>query len=205
MNSQLQLTGKGVSIKRQRVIDNLIGNREYCPIIRRTKTLDALMGEELDRETRTIVEETDPVVLSRAISYLYTRETKSSFAIEGEVIAKGRSERFVSALERAAKFDPTEKASFIDLQSKIVDPRFSETGWREVQNYVGQTMSDYTEQVHFVCPKPEDVASLMAGWMGFTKRLQASDVHPVCAAAAMSFGFVFIIHLRMVTVAFTGF
>ena len=192
LNARLQLTGKPVSIKRQRVIDNLLGNREYCPIIRRTEKLDALMGEELDRETRTIVEETDPIVLARAISYLYTRETKSSFAIEGEVVAKGRSGRFVAALERAAEFDATEKASFIDLQNKIVDPRFGEADWREVQNYVGQTMSDYTEQVHFVCPKPEDVAILMAGWMGFTKRLQASDVHPVCAAAAMSFGFVFI-------------
>ncbi len=192
VNSQLQLTGNAVSIKRQRVIDNLLGNREYCPFIRRTETLDALMLEELDRETRTIVEETDPVVLSRAISYLYTQETKSSFAIEGEVIAKGRSVLVVSALERAAEFDPTETDSLVDLQSKIVDPRFSETGWREVQNYVGQTISDYTEQVHFVCPKPEDVASLMAAWMGFTERLQASDVHPVCAAAAMSFGFVFI-------------
>ena len=40
---------------------------------------------------------------------------------------RGRSERFVAALGRAADFDPTEKGSFIDLQSKIVDPRFVET------------------------------------------------------------------------------
>jgi len=192
LNSQLQLTGKRILIKRQRVIDNLLGNREYCPIIRRTEKLDAVMAEGLDLETRSIVEETDPVVLSRAITYLYTRETKSSFAIEGEVVAKGRSERFVAALESAADFDPTEKKSFIDLQSKIVDPRFVETNWRKLQNYVGQTMSDYTEQVHFVCPKPEDVESLMDGWMKFTGRLRESEVHPICAAAAMSFGFVFI-------------
>lgn len=192
LNSQLQLTGNPVLIKRQRVIDNLLGNRDYCPMIRRTETLDAVMAEGLELETKSIVEETDPVVLSRAISYLYTRETKSSFAIEGEVIAKGRSQRFVAALERAAEFDPTQKGSFVDLQNKIVDPRFNETDWRVLQNYVGQTMSDYSEQVHFVCPKPEDLESLMSGWMSCTNRLRESDVHAVCAAAAMSFGFVFI-------------
>jgi hypothetical protein len=108
------------------------------------------------------------------------------------VAGKSRAERFVAALERAAEFDTGDKANFVDLQNQIVDPRFAAKDWRTIQNYVGQTMRDYSEQVHFVCPKPEDVSDLMSGWMDCARRLQTSSVDPIAAAAAMAFGFVFV-------------
>lgn len=192
LNPKIQITGKRMQIRRQRVNDNLLGNPDYCPLIRRTDALEKFMAEGLDREAKAIVEETDPVILARAVSYLYTRETKSSFAIEGEAVGKGRAERFVAVLERAAEFDAEHKESFIELQNQIVDSRFAAADWRDLQNYVGQTMRDYSEQVHFVCPKPKDVPGLMDGWMRMVERLQDSSVDAICAAAAMSFGFVFI-------------
>lgn len=192
LNPKIQFAGKPVQIRRQRVNDNLLGNRDYCPLIRRTDALERFVAEGLDEEAKKIVEETDPVILARAVSYLYTRETKSSFAIEGETPGKNRSERFINALARVAEFDVTEKSNFIELQNKIVDPRFAAKDWRDVQNFVGQTMPDYSEQVHFVCPKPEDVPNLMRGWMRFAERLKNSNVEPVAAAAALAFGFVFI-------------
>lgn len=192
LNPKLQFTGKPVQIRRQRVNDNLLGNRNYCPMVRRTDALERFIAEGLDKEAKTIVEETDPIILARAVSYLYTRETKSSFAIEGETPGKSRSERFIAALAHAADFAATDKTNFIDLQNKIVDPRFAAKDWRDVQNFVGQTMRDYSEQVHFVCPKPEDVPDLIQSWMSFVERLQDSNVDAVCAAAAMAFGFVFI-------------
>lgn len=192
LNPKLQLTGKTMQIRRQRINDNLLGNRDYCPLIRRTDALEKFMAEHLDGEAKAIVEETDPVILARAVSYLYTRETKSSFAIEGETVGKSRAERFVAVLERAAEFDARRKESFVELQNQIVDSRFAAADWRDLQNYVGQTMRDYSEQIHFVCPKPEEVPDLMDGWMRMVERLQSSSLDAVCAAAAMSFGFVFI-------------
>jgi hypothetical protein len=192
LNPKLQFTGIGIHIKRQRIKDNLLGNRNYCPLVRLTDGLKSAMAQDLGQEVKEIVEGSDPLVLARAIGFLYTRETKSSFAIEGERAGKSRAERFVAALEHAAEFDTGDKGAFIDLQNQIVDLRFAARDWRAVQNYVGQTMRDYTEQVHFVCPKPDDVASLMDGWMDFSRRLQDSSVEPVVAAAAMAFGFVFI-------------
>ncbi len=192
LNPKLQLTGSIRQIKRQRINDNLLGNRSYCPLIRRTDGLTRAMSEGLDKEAKKLVKDSDPLILARAISFLYTRETKSSFAIEGEVAGKSRAERFVAALEHAANFDATDKANFVGLQNQIVDPRFAAKDWRTIQNYVGQTMRDYTEQVHFVCPKPEDVGALMEGWMDCARRLQNSSVDPIAAAAAMAFGFVFV-------------
>ena len=61
------------------------------------------------------------------------------------------------------------------------------------QNFVSQTLPDYSEDVHFVCPNPEDVPSLMESWMEMVRRLQLPDgVDPVVAATAAAFGFVFI-------------
>jgi len=53
-------------------------------------------------------------------------------------------------------------------------------------------MSDFREHVHFVCPKTEDLADLMNGWMRMMENLRHAKVDPVCAAAAASFGFMFI-------------
>ncbi len=40
LNSKLHYTGKTKQIQRQRINDNLLGNKDYCPMIRRTETLE---------------------------------------------------------------------------------------------------------------------------------------------------------------------
>ncbi len=192
LNPKLHFTGKTKQIQRQRINDNLLGNRDYCPMIRRTETLEKFISQGFSREAKSIIAESDPIILARAVNFLYTKETKSSFAIEGEKVSKNRAERFVSALTQATDFKTTAKESFVSLQNSIVDSRYAESDWRILQNFVGQTMRDYSEQINFVTPKPEDVEGLMQGWMEFVVRLQNSELDAVCAAAAMSFGFVFI-------------
>ena len=191
-DSRLQMTGPVVKIRRQRVNLNLIGDTAYCVLIRRTEQLERAIGEGLGEQARKLVESCDPSLLARAVHYLFTRETKSSFAIEGESPSSARAERFVIALTNAAEFDTGQPDAFVRLQNTIVDQRYAESGWRTTQNYVGQTRSDYSEHVHFVCPKPEDVSDLMSGWMRMTAQMQGNEVDPVCAAAAVAFGFVFI-------------
>jgi Fic family protein len=149
---------------------------------------------DLTARARALVAAVEPAVLKGAIHYLFTKETKSSFAIEGEAPSKDRTERFVSALMRADNFDPTNKQSFIELQNVIVDPRYAQKDWRHIQVYLGETLPDYSQDVQFVCPKPQDVSSLMAGWMQMMDRLLEADsgVHPVSLAAVGGFGFVFV-------------
>lgn len=191
LDGKLHVTGPVKQIRRQRVNDNLLGDAKYCPLIRRTDELRRLITARLEAEAAAIVESCDPTILARAVSYLYTKETKSSFAIEGEAVGRERTERFVVALARAAQFDATDAEAYVRLQNAIVDRRYAAAGWRTTQNFVGQTMPDFSEQVHFVCPKPEDVADLMTHWMRMTERLHHPAVDAVCAAAAIAFGFVF--------------
>jgi len=192
LDPKLHVAGPVRRVQRQRVNNNLLGDNTYCPLIRRTDVLKHAMASGLDLEAKSLVESCEPTILVRAVHYLYTKETKSSFAIEGEVPSAKRTERFVAALTRAAKFDTSDPQAFIKLQNEIVDPRYAATGWRTVQSFIGETMSDFREHVHFVCPKPDDLADLMNGWMRMMENLRNSKVDPVCAAAAASFGFVFI-------------
>jgi Fic family protein len=193
LDPALHITTKnGVRVRRQRVIDNLLGNRDYCPMIRRTDRLNASQQQQLEEEAKKIVEGADPALLARAVHYLFAKETKSSFAIEGEAPNTDRTLRFVAALRRADDFDASDKQAFVELQNSIVDARYAQSDWRSIQNYVGQTASNYSEIVHFICPKPEDVPSLIEGWMRMVSRIEGGGVDPICAAAVTGFGFVFI-------------
>jgi len=176
---------------RHRVIDNLLGGPGLCPTVRRTTRLTEQMGFHVDEEARALIESYDPATLARAVNYLYTKETRSSFAIEGETPSASRTDRFVAALKAAPAFT-VNKESLIQLQGDIVDPRYAAKDWRDFQNFVGETVGGYREEVHFICPRPQDVPGLMDAWVALLGRVVNGAVDPVVAAAVASFAFVFI-------------
>jgi Fic family protein len=194
LDPEIHFTGARRLVRRQRINDNLLGPGKYSPLVRRTGTLTTYLEKGLAQEARAVVKSCDPVILARAVHYLFTKETKSSFALEGEAPSKDRTERFVTALMKASGLDATSKDAFVQLQNAIVDPRYAQNNWRTTQNFVSQTLPDYSEDVHFVCPKPEDVPGLMDSWMEMVRRLELPGVgiDPVVAATVAAFGFVFI-------------
>jgi hypothetical protein len=193
LDPKIHFTGPRQLVRRQRINDNLLGVGKYSPLVRRTQTLAAYMEKDLTQEASAIIKSCDPAILARAVHYLFTKETKSSFAIEGEAPSKDRTDRFVAALMKAPGFDATSKDAFVQLQNAIVDSRYAQKDWRTTQNFVSQTLPDYSEDVHFVCPKPEDVPGLMDAWMEMVGRLKLPEgADPVVAAAVAAFGFVFI-------------
>ena len=182
----------GRQIRRQRINDNLLGNAEFCPVIRRTETLNRFEQTDLSKRCQQIVSSYSPELLKRALSYLYTKETKSSFEIEHITPSSTRTERFVALLQTAEKEDFCEQQRLIELQNRIVDPRFRDADYRSSQNYVGETVAWQNERVHYVCPKPEDVHALMAGLIDAHQRMEKGAVSPVVHAAAIGYAFVFI-------------
>ena len=131
-------------------------------------------------------------LLKRAMAYLYTKETKSSFEIEHIKPNSTRTERFVALLQMAESEDFCEKPRLIDLQNRIVDPRFRDSDYRKSQNYVGETVAWQKEKVHFACPKPEDLVDLMEGLLASHKRMGEGGVSAVVHAATVAYGFVFL-------------
>jgi len=184
-------TAPGRRIQRQRVIDNLLGGPSFCPIIRRTDRLVAMEVIDLRQRCEEIVTNYSPELLRRALSYLYSKETKSSFEIEHVKPSTSRIEKFIGLLEMAEHRDFCEKPLLIDVQNRIVDPRFRDADYRLSQNYVGQSISYQKQLVHYVSPKPEDLAGLMYGLFASHLMMKNGTVPAVIHAAAISYGFVF--------------
>ncbi len=179
-------------VRRQRINDNLLGGRGFCPLVRRTERMSGFEAANLAERCRQILESYPVDLLRRALSYLYTKETKSSFEIERIAPSSDRIERFVALLQSAEREDFVERERLIDLQNQIVDPRFAEADYREAQNYVGETIAWRQERARYVCPKPEHIDCLMDGLIEAHRRMADSGVQPVVHAAAVAYGFVFL-------------
>ncbi len=179
-------------VKRQRVNDNLLGNRQFCPMVRRTETLRQYEAADLPQKCQEVVSSYPPELLKRALNYLYTKETKSSFEIEHITPSSTRTERFISMLKLARDEDFCEKPRLIELQNRIVDPRFKAADYRDNQNYVGEAVAWQKERVHYVCPKPENIHDLMEGLIACHQRLEESGAAAVAHAASIAYGFVFL-------------
>jgi hypothetical protein len=192
LDPKRHIVGVRRTSSRHRVWDNLLGVPGFSPTVRRTQKLTSRINEELNKEVVSLTKAVEPHILRRATSYLYTKETKSTFEIENEHPSPRRQERFVAALVDAAKLDLSDKAALIALQNKIVDPRYAAKDWREFQNYVGETAGNFREIVHLICPKAADVPALMMALSQAGKRALTDSIDPVIAATLLSFGFVFI-------------
>lgn len=177
---------------RHRIVNNLLGPRSFCPVVRKTEKLLELDSAVLQKRCEEIVTAYPPQLLRRALSYLYKKETKSSFEIEQVKSNASRTEKFIASLELAEQEDFCEKSRLIELQNRIVDPRFADNDYRVTQNYVGQTVGYQRELIHYVCPKPEDLPSLMEGLLACHDRMKTGGIPPVIHAAVIAYGFVFL-------------
>ncbi len=183
---------KGDAVKRQRIRNNLLGTETFSPIVRKTELLKKMEAENLTQSCEKLLSDYPQDLLKRALSYLYTKETKSSFAIEHEAPSSTRTERFIALLQEAEKEEFCTKERLIELQNRIVDPRFADEDYRVSQNYVGESMGFGREKIHYISPKPEDIEAFMDGLVATHQRMHKGDVHPVVHAAIIAYGFVFL-------------
>lgn len=192
---KIYYTGPRRTYRRQRIHFNLLGDLHFCVIIRRTDALTAWVAKQLDQRVRQVVAEIPPEIFRRALDYLYKKETRSSYAIERETPDQERAARFVEMLQRAEKGDFLNKPALVQLQQAIVDPRYQNTGWRDAineQNFVSETTPLYEDLVHFIAPRPQEIADLMEGWLAASRLIMEADCPPVVAAAAVAWTLVFL-------------
>lgn len=90
---------------RHRVVDNPLGGSGFSVTVRRTEKLEAYGRQNFPERAHAIMQQYDADLLARAISFLYTKETLSSFQIEREQPDKAREARFVSALRSTGSTD----------------------------------------------------------------------------------------------------
>ena len=187
-----QYTAKVRRVQRQRLLDNRLGDDDFCPTVRKTPALDTFETAGLDKQAAALLAACPPDILRRAMQYLYTKETKSSFAIEHEQPTADRTARFVALLHTAERDDFVDRSMLVGLQNQIVHPEYREVGYRTTQNYVGETVAFGRERMHYVSPRPQDVTTLMDGLVAAHRRMEAGQVPPVIQAAVVAYAFVYI-------------
>ncbi len=178
---------------RWHINDNLLGSARFCPVVRRIPAIDALLRADFTNRLETFRAQVEPALFQRAVDYLYFKETRSSYDIERETPSPDREQRFVRALRDAGKATAAQvlsEAALTGLQNLIVEPRYAQSGFRDWQNYVGESLPGRPPIAHYVCPPGAMVRALMEGLLDCAAR--AEGVHPVVRAALVSFGFVFI-------------
>lgn len=188
------ITGSVKKNSKWKINDNLLGNEFFCPVVRRTKVLAALMKPDIRKKIETLKESYSPEIFKRAAGYLYSKETRSSYEIEREKPTVGRMEKFVALLMKAGGEETEkmlEKHRLLQLQNTIVDPRFAANDFRNFQNYVGELLPNYLDMVHYICPPPMILQSLMDG-LKDTAEKTFKTTRTEIRAAILAFGFVFI-------------
>ena len=176
-----------------RVTNNLPGNQQFCPLVRKTEYLRTMAGKNLRQRTLDTLARYDHDLLRRAAAFLYLMETHSSFEVEREKPSPERAQRFADLLREAERGIPLSEDRLAQLQNAVLDPRFHEYVYRSRQNWIGSDMG-YRKKVDFVPARPEDVPALMDGLVAFSETLRNNPqrMDAVIAAAALAFGFVFI-------------
>jgi len=177
---------------RWRVRDNLLGPAGFCPIVRRTPSLQEKLKVDHAAEIRRVSRAASPQLLARAIHYLYRKETKASFEIEHESVGGTRELRFLQVLADVGKLPAGElldEQRLVGLQNLIVDSRYANRTFRTEQNYVSQTLPNLQERIHYVCPPPPLVRTLMAGLRTFL--IRSEGIPAPIRAAVVGFGFVY--------------
>ncbi len=193
-NPNLQYTGEAISSKRHRIRNNLPGVRKFCPMIRKTPLLAELAGKDLSQRIKNVIGKIHPDVMARTASFLLLKDSKASYAIEGERPPQNRAQRWGRAIGQAGRNQIT-KEELLRLQQIVIDnPRFTKMGWREQGGFVGEHDRKLGTPIpDHISAKSQDIHSLMEGLIAASQKLEKDEgFDAVLAATMIAFGFVFI-------------
>ena len=194
VDETLQFGGSRESSKRHRVRNNLPGVREFCPLVRRTPLLEKFIQLDLSEQIKAIIGKIHPDVMARTAAFLLLKDSKASYAIEGERPPQNRAQRWGRAIGQAGQ-KPINKEELIRLQQIVIDnPRFTRMGWREQGGFIGGHDRRYGTPIpNHISAAWQDIHSLMDGLIAVDQKLEMdSTFDAVLAAAVIAFGFVFI-------------
>jgi len=182
-----------VKVQRWRVNDNLPGTRHFCPIVVKTEALVQASGVDVSQLFGELTDEFGKDLLMRAAAWMTLRESKASFAIEGEADQATRIQRFADVMSRRTAQGelPLTDAVLAELQREILGDRttLARFGIRQSPVFVGQTLR-FHEVVHYVAPAAAQVFAMLDGLRVFLERTQGQS--PVMRSAVAAFGFVYI-------------
>ena len=193
LDSKIQYPALPRPSRRHRVRNNLSGVRNFCPLIRRTEKLDALIALNLSEKAKQNIGHIHSDVLLRAAAFLLLKDSKASYVIEGENPPYSRIERWGSIIGQAGT-NLLSGDELLRLQRIVIsDTRFTKLGYRTDGGFVGShdRKSGMPIPDH-ISARHEDLHLLIDALLQTHILLQKSDYPAVLIATIVAFGFVFI-------------
>ncbi|MBL8228910.1 MAG: Fic family protein [Bryobacterales bacterium] len=187
-----QWATEGETSTRHRLRNNLPGTPAFCPLVFRTELLDSFVKMDLASRAQAAVAAVPRDLLARTAAFLLRKDSKSSYAIEGERPAHRRIERWGRAIGEAGRH-PLSLEELLRLQAIVIgDARFVKLGLREEGGFVGEHDRDTRLALpDHISAQPQDLPSLIDGMIAFD-RAAAPKIDGVMAAGILAFGFVYV-------------
>lgn len=190
--TQHQYGTAGTRVQRQRILNNLPGTPAFCPMVFATEKLEGWIKQNLAAEAAAAVAHVPKDVLARAAAFLLLKDSRSSYAIEGERPPQNRIQRWGRVIGEAGK-TPFDLDELLRLQRIVIgDDRLLKLGLRADDGFIGEhDRATGMPLPDHIDAKPSDLPLLMQGLIDFD-RGPAKEFDPVIAAAMLAFGFVYI-------------
>jgi hypothetical protein len=184
------VTGPSRRDARWRVDFNGLGSTRYCPTVRRTPELQALLDENILESAGKFIAGLDKAVLDRAVRWAYLSETQGSYAIENETPTSGKAETFAALLARAHAPERITEEYLVALQNlTISNPLDKAVQFRIQQNWLRNALPGAIG-VTYLPPAPDLMVQLMDEVMALAN-VTDSGIDPLILGSLVSFGFVF--------------
>ncbi|WP_142846433.1 Fic family protein [Telmatospirillum sp. J64-1] len=192
LDPELQWGSEGVPAPRQRLRNNLPGTPDFCPLVFRSQALERFIALDLPRRAQAIIADVPRDILARTAAFLLLKDSRSSYAIEGERPPQDRIQRWGRAIGEAGR-QPLDREELLRLQRIVIgDSRFVRLGFREEGGFVGEHDRETRMPLpSHISARPEDLPALLDGMIAFAGG-PAQGMDAVIAAAVLAFGFVYI-------------
>ena len=194
VDPKLQYPGHIVNSTRHRIKNNLPGNPEFCPLIKKTEKLESYIAKDLSGTIEKGLSKQDKELVRRTAAFLLLKDSRASFAIEGEHPPNLKARNWGRAIGQAGKkqltIEEIERLQHIVIGSK----KLKHMGIRQAdEGFIGEhDRETFSPIPDHISAKAADLPSLMKGLIETNNLLQESNYDPVLAAATIAFGFVFI-------------
>ena len=160
-------------------------------MIRRTAQLQSFPEQSLLEQAKAVVDQIPRDIMPRTAAFLLLKDSRSSYAIEGESPPHSRIERWGRIIGEAGT-SPITVAELQRLQELVIGgSRFVPRGLRREGGFVGEHDRETGTPIpEHISARPEDLPNLMSGLTSYIEEA-AMDLPALVGAAGAAFGFVY--------------
>lgn len=180
---------------RWRINDNIPGTPAFTPLVAKTDAVRDAIQTDVAALFADLAQEFGEELLLRAAAWMTLRESRASFAIEGEddKAHTTRIQRFADVMARRTGTGDLPLSDFplAELQQEILGPRHTlkHLGIRKSPVFVGETIR-FQEIVHYVAPPDEYLREMLDGVRVFLDRTQGQSSAMRSTVAAFAFVYI---------------